>query len=202
VNKELELQINDLRRLADQNDLLLFFDEVQCGVARTGHLYAYDYYDVKPDIIASAKGLGAGFPVGACLATKEAASGMDIGSHGTTYGGNPIATKVANFVINEVLENNFLQKVQEKSNLLQKKLDLLQQNFPKIIIEVRGVGLMLGLKINEKYSNLDIVKKLAKNGLLTIPAAENVIRILPPLIIEDNHIEEFCQLMEKTLLLF
>jgi acetylornithine/N-succinyldiaminopimelate aminotransferase len=194
--------INDLRRLADQNDLLLFFDEVQCGVARTGHLYAYDYYDVKPDIIASAKGLGAGFPVGACLATKEAASGMDIGSHGTTYGGNPIATKVANFVINEVLENNFLQKVQEKSNLLQKKLDLLQQNFPKIIIEVRGVGLMLGLKINEKYSNLDIVKKLAKNGLLTIPAAENVIRILPPLIIEDNHIEEFCQLMEKTLLLF
>lgn len=191
--------ITDLKRLCVQNNLLLFFDEVQCGVARTGHLYAYDYYGVKPDIIASAKGLGAGFPVGACLATKEAASGMGLGSHGTTYGGNPIATKIANFVINEVLENNFLEKAQEKGNYLKEKLYLLQKDFPKIITDVRGVGLMLGIKINDKYSNLEIVNNLSNSGLLTIPAGSNVIRLLPALIIENEHIEEGDTILREIL---
>ena len=191
--------ISNLRRLADQNELLLFFDEVQCGVARTGHLYAYDYYGIKPDIIASAKGIGAGFPVGACLATKEAASGMQIGSHGTTYGGNPIATKIADFVINKASNKEFLQEVQQKGSLIKENLTLLQKEFPKIIDEIRGIGLMIGIKINKKYSNLKIVRDLSESGLLTIPAGENVIRLLPPLIIEDKHIEEANQILRKIL---
>jgi acetylornithine/N-succinyldiaminopimelate aminotransferase len=185
--------------LANQNELLLFFDEVQCGVARTGHLYAYDYYGIKPDIIASAKGIGAGFPVGACLATKEAASGMQIGSHGTTYGGNPIATKIADFVINKASNKEFLQEVQQKGSLIKENLTLLQKEFPKIIDEIRGIGLMIGIKINKKYSNLKIVRDLSESGLLTIPAGENVIRLLPPLIIEDKHIEEANQILRKIL---
>ncbi len=191
--------IMDLKRLAGQNNLLLFFDEVQCGVGRTGHLYAYDYYGVKPDIISSAKGLGGGFPVGACLATKEAASGMGIGSHGTTYGGNPIATKIANFVINEVSKRGFLDNVNQQGLLLKERLNLLQKEFPKIIDEIRGLGLMLGMKINIQHSNLKIVENLAKEGLLLIPAGENVIRILPPLIIKENHIEEFCVIIRRVL---
>ncbi|MFT4718692.1 MAG: acetylornithine/N-succinyldiaminopimelate aminotransferase [Rickettsiales bacterium] len=191
--------ITDLRRLASQNNLLLFFDEVQSGVGRTGHLYAYDYYGVKPDIVSSAKGLGGGFPVGACLATKEAASGMGIGSHGTTYGGNPIATKIANFVINEVLKEGFLDNVNQTGLLLKERLSLLQKEFPKIIDEIRGLGLMLGIKINIQYSNLKIVENLAKEGLLVIPAGENVIRILPPLIIKENHIEEFYAIIKRVL---
>jgi acetylornithine/N-succinyldiaminopimelate aminotransferase len=191
--------MSDLRRLANQNELLLFLDEIQCGVARTGHLYAYDYYNIKPDIIASAKAIGAGFPVGACLATKEAASGMGIGSHGTTYGGNPLATKIANFVIDKIMEDDFLPNIRKKSELLIEKLNLLQKEFPKIIDEIRGIGLMLGLRINEKYSNLEIVKKAANYGLLLIPAGENVVRILPPLIIEENHIAKFYDLMKEIL---
>jgi acetylornithine/N-succinyldiaminopimelate aminotransferase len=191
--------MSDLRRLANQNELLLFLDEIQCGVARTGHLYAYDYYNIKPDIIASAKAIGAGFPVGACLATKEAASGMGIGSHGTTYGGNPLATKIANFVIDKIMEDDFLSNIRQKSELLIEKLNLLQKEFPKIIDEIRGIGLMLGIRINEKYSNLEIVKKAANYGLLLIPAGENVVRILPPLIIEENHIAKFYDLMKEIL---
>jgi acetylornithine/N-succinyldiaminopimelate aminotransferase len=191
--------MSDLRRLANQNELLLFLDEIQCGVARTGHLYAYDYYNIKPDIIASAKAIGAGFPVGVCLATKEAASGMGIGSHGTTYGGNPLATKIANFVIDKIMEDDFLSNIRQKSELLIEKLNLLQKEFPKIIDEIRGIGLMLGLRINEKYSNLEIVKKAANYGLLLIPAGENVVRILPPLIIEENHIAKFYDLMKEIL---
>ncbi|MDA7705661.1 aminotransferase class III-fold pyridoxal phosphate-dependent enzyme, partial [Rickettsiales bacterium] len=191
--------ISDLRRLADQNELLLFFDEVQCGVARTGHLYACDYYGVKPDIIASAKGIGAGFPVGACLATKKAASGMGIGSHGTTYGGNPIATKIANFVINKASDKDFLKAVQDKGILIKKNLTLLQKDFPKIIDEIRAVGLMIGIKINKKHSNIKIVKDLSELGLLTIPAGDNVIRLLPPLIIEQEHIEKAHQILIKIL---
>lgn len=191
--------MSDLRRLASQNELLLFLDEIQCGVARTGYLYAYDYYNIKPDLIASAKAIGAGFPVGACLATKEAASGMKLGSHGTTYGGNPLASKIANFVIDKVMEDDFLPNIRQKSESLINKLNLLQQEFPKIIDEIRGIGLMLGLKINQKYSNLEIVKKASDHGLLLIPAGENVVRILPPLIIKDDHITKFYELMKEIL---
>jgi acetylornithine/N-succinyldiaminopimelate aminotransferase len=191
--------MKNLHILAKNNDILLFLDEVQCGFARTGYLYAYQYYDTPPDILASAKAMGGGFPVGACLATKEVAVAMGIGSHGTTYGGNPIATRIANFILNKILSDNFLENVQEKGVVLMKKLLDLQKKFPNIIEDVRGVGLMCGIQINQNYNANDLVNKLKDNYLLTVPAGNNVIRILPALIVEDYHIDEFYKIMVEVL---
>ncbi len=182
--------IQELRKLADENDLLLAFDEVQCGMGRTGYLFAYEYYGVKPDLIATAKAIGGGFPLGACLATKDAASGMTLGVHGTTYGGNPLAMAVAESVIDVILSEGFLDNAKKVGADLKNALENLKQDFPEIISEVRGVGLMIGVKINDKIENGEIVKKLLDQGLLTIPAGENVIRILPPLIITQEQIAE------------
>lgn len=190
--------IKALKKLADDNDLLLFFDEVQCGMGRTGYLYAYEYYDVIPDIIASAKGIGGGFPLGACLATKKATSGMTLGTHGTTYGGNPLAMAIGNSVLNTILEEDLLDKAKKNGSILYSKLQKLADLFPKIIEEVRGVGLMLGLKIKADHKNVTLVNKLNDNGLLTIGAADNVIRILPPLIVERSHIDEALEVLKKT----
>jgi acetylornithine/N-succinyldiaminopimelate aminotransferase len=191
--------ISELRKICDEKKLLLAFDEVQCGMGRTGHLFAYEFYNVKPDLIASAKAIAGGFPLGACLATADAASGMTIGVHGTTYGGNPLAMAVADAVLDVILEKDFLKNVQKHGELLQKGLKKLQSKFPEIIEEVRGVGLMLGLKINQKFENVEVVKKLIESGLLTIPAGQNVIRILPPLIITEKHIAEALDKIEQTL---
>jgi acetylornithine/N-succinyldiaminopimelate aminotransferase len=182
--------IQGLRKICDEQNLLLAFDEVQCGMGRVGHLFAHEFYEVKPDLIASAKAIAGGFPLGACLATKKAASGMTIGVHGTTYGGNPLAMSVANVVLDEILAEGFLQNVQIIGNQLKSELIKLQKNFPDLIEEIRGPGLMLGIKINKKIENNEIVKKLIEEGLLTIPASENVIRILPPLIINSSHVDE------------
>ena len=182
--------IQGLRKICDEQNLLLAFDEVQCGMGRVGHLFAHEFYEVKPDLIASAKAIAGGFPLGACLATKKAASGMTIGVHGTTYGGNPLAMSVANVVLDEILAEGFLQNVQIIGNQLKSELIKLQKNFPDLIEEIRGLGLMLGIKINKKIENNEIVKKLIEEGLLTIPASENVIRILPPLIINSSHVDE------------
>jgi acetylornithine/N-succinyldiaminopimelate aminotransferase len=187
-----------LRQLATQNNLLLAFDEVQCGMGRTGHLFAYEYYGIKPDIVATAKAIGGGFPLGACLATKEAASGMTIGVHGTTYGGNPLAMAVADAVLQVILAPDFLPNVQKTAFELKSQLEKLQKKFPEIIDEIRGVGLMLGIKINQKIENAEIVKKFIENGLLTIPAGENVIRILPPLIISLENVAEAIAKIEKS----
>ncbi len=191
--------IQELRKLADEKDLLLAFDEVQCGMGRVGKLFAYEYYEVKPDIIASAKAIAGGFPLGACLATADAANGMTLGVHGTTYGGNPLAMAVANSVLDVMLEKDFLNNVQKVAAELKLELQNLQKEFPDLIDEIRGVGLMLGVKINQKIENTELVKKLIKNGLLTIPAGENVVRILPPLVITSDHVAEAKEKIRKAL---
>ena len=185
--------LQQLKKLCDEHQILLIFDEVQCGMGRTGYLFASDYFGVKPDIISTAKGIGGGFPLGACLATKNASIGMTYGVHGTTYGGNPLAMSVANALLDVVLAEGFLQQVKQMSKELQTLLFSLQQKYPAIIAEVRGVGLMLGLKINDCLLNTKVVEKFIENQLLTIPAGENVIRILPPLIINRCNLEEFYQ---------
>lgn len=192
--------IQDLRKLCDENGLLLFFDEVQCGVGRTGYLYGYEYFDVKPDIIASAKGIGGGFPMAVCLATKNAASGMTKGVHGTTFGGNPLAMAVGNTVLNTILSKGFLENVQKNGALLKSELQKLQNEFPQIIQEVRGVGLMLGIKLQEKYPALETVDKLKDYGLLLVAAGDNVMRVLPPLIIEEKNIFEAVEILKKYFL--
>ncbi len=191
--------IQELRKLADENDLLLAFDEVQCGMGRVGKLFAYEHFEVKPDIISSAKAIAGGFPLGACLATANAASGMTLGVHGTTYGGNPLAMSVANSVLEVMLEKDFFPQVQKVASELKNALQELQKDFPDLIDEIRGVGLMLGVKINQKIENTEIVKSLIKNGLLTIPAGENVIRILPPLIITSENVLEAKEKIAKSL---
>ncbi|MES2677293.1 MAG: aspartate aminotransferase family protein [Pseudomonadota bacterium] len=192
--------IQDLRQLADENDLLLMFDEVQCGFGRTGYLYGYEYFDVKPDIIASAKGIGGGFPLGACLTTQNAASGMTAGVHGTTFGGNPLAMAVGEAVLQTILADGFLDKVKKNGDLLKSELQKLQQKFPNIITEIRGIGLMLGIKLQEKYVAADTVEMLKDNGLLLVGAGENVMRILPPLIIDEENIFEAVRILEDSFL--
>lgn len=189
--------IQDLRKLCDEKDLLLFFDEVQCGFGRTGYLYAYEYYEIIPDIIASAKGIGGGFPIGACLAKKDAAIGMTGGVHGTTFGGNPLAMSVGEAVLNTILQEGFLENVQKNGQFLKNELEKLQQQFPSAVAEIRGVGLMLGIKLQEKYVALDVVNKLKDSGLLLVAAGENVMRVLPPLIIEEKHVVEAIKILNQ-----
>jgi acetylornithine/N-succinyldiaminopimelate aminotransferase len=190
--------IHELRKLADEKGLLLAFDEVQCGMGRVGRLFAYEHYEVKPDIISTAKAIGGGFPLGACLATEDAANGMTVGVHGTTYGGNPLAMAVADSVLDVILAKDFLPNVQKVALELKLMLTDLQKKFPDIIEEIRGVGLMLGIKINSKIENIELVKKFIENGLLTVPAGENVIRILPPLIITSQNVAEAKEIIEKS----
>lgn len=192
--------IQELRKIADEKNLLLAFDEVQCGMGRTGELFAYDYYGVKPDIIGTAKAIAGGFPLGACLATKEAASGMTLGVHGTTYGGNPMAMATAGAVLDVMLEKGFLENVQKVGAELKAELENLHKKFPAIISEIRGVGLMLGVKINENITNLTMTQKLIDQGLLVIPASDNVIRLLPPLIINSSHVKEALEKIERAFL--
>ncbi len=194
--------IHELRKISDDHGLLLAFDEVQCGMGRAGHLFAYDYYGVKPDLIASAKGIAGGFPLGACLATVNAANGMSPGVHGTTYGGNPLAMSVARAVLDVILEDGFLDHVKTCGAMLKTELQKLQNEFPDLIEEVRGVGLMLGIKINQKVENFDLVRKLIDLGLLTIPANDNVIRIMPSLIVESDHVVEAISKIRKACLSF
>lgn len=191
--------LQDLRKIADENNLLLAFDEVQCGMGRTGHLHAYEYFGVKPDIISVAKAIAGGFPLGACLATKNAASGMTFGVHGTTYGGNPMAMAVANSVLDVLLEKKFFVNVQKVAGELRLMLEEVKNNYSDSIDEIRGVGLMLGIKINAKIDNMKLVEKFIENGLLTVPAADNVIRIIPSLIITSKNVKEAKEKIEKSL---
>lgn len=191
--------LQGLRKLADEHNLLLAFDEVQCGMGRTGKLFAYEYYGVTPDIISTAKAIGGGFPLGACLSTKEASNGMTLGSHGTTYGGNPLAMATAQAVLDTIYEDNLLDQINNNSKILFSKLNQLKNNFSDIIDEVRGVGYMIGVKLNNKYLNTDLVSNLIKHKLLVIPAGDNVIRLLPPLIINENHIDEAIDKLEQGL---
>jgi acetylornithine/N-succinyldiaminopimelate aminotransferase len=178
-----------LREYCDANDLMLVLDEVQCGMARTGTLYAYEQYDIKPDILASAKGIGGGFPMGACLATERAASGMVIGTHGSTYGGNPLAMAAGQAVFDIVANEEFLAEVRRKGERLRSALEQMIPNHDHLFESVRGIGLMLGIKM--KTDSRAFVNWLRSRGLLTVSAGDNVMRVLPPLVIEEEHIREF-----------
>jgi len=177
-----------LRELCDQHGLLLIFDEVQCGIGRTGKLFAYEWTGVTPDIMAIAKGIGGGFPVGACLATDEAAKGMTPGVHGTTFGGNPLAMAVGNAVLDVVLEDGFLDEVKRKALLMKQGLAAISDEFPEVIESVRGFGLLLGLKC--KAANTAVNGALRQAELLAVPAGDNVVRLLPPLNVTDDEIRE------------
>lgn len=178
-----------LREMCDEHGLLLILDEVQCGVARTGALYAHEHYGVTPDIVASAKGIGGGFPLGACLATEEAAKGMVFGTHGSTYGGNPLAMAAGSAVLDVILEDGFMDQVAATGERLRGALEQLIPNHDDLFDHVRGKGLMLGLKM--KVESRPFVAHLRDNhGLLTVAAGDNVVRILPPLNIEQHHIDE------------
>jgi acetylornithine/N-succinyldiaminopimelate aminotransferase len=177
-----------IRALCDEAGILLVFDEVQTGVGRTGHFFAHELSGVTPDIMASAKGLGGGFPVGACLATENAARGMTAGTHGSTFGGNPLAMAVANGVLDVVLEKPFLPRVRALGLKLRQKLAMLVDQHPRVLEGVRGEGLILGLKC--KVVNSDLVAAARAEHLLIVGAGDNVVRLLPPLIIEEKHIDE------------
>ncbi|OJX68259.1 aspartate aminotransferase family protein [Magnetospirillum sp. 64-120] len=185
-----------LRAAADEFGALLVFDEVQTGMGRTAKLFAYEHAGVTPDIMSLAKGLGGGFPVGACLATEKAAAGMGAGTHGSTFGGNPLAMAVTESVLDCMLEAGFMDKVAANAALLRQRLEALCARFPAVIEEVRGLGMMIGLKC--KGSNIEMVTRLRNNGLLLIPAGDNVARLLPPLIIGEAEIAEALTILEKT----
>jgi len=180
--------LRSIREICDEAGILLVLDEVQTGVGRTGQFYAHELAGITPDIMASAKGLGGGFPVGACLATEEAAKGMTAGTHGSTFGGNPLAMAVANGVLDIVLEEGFLESVREKGLKLKQKLAMLADENSDIIEMVRGEGLMLGLKC--KIPNTELTHALLERKMLTVGAGDNVVRLLPPLIIDDTHIDQ------------
>lgn len=180
-----------LRALADEHDLMLVLDEVQCGVARTGKMYAYEHYGIEPDIMATAKGIGGGFPMGACLATEKAARGMGIGTHGSTYGGNPLAMAAGNAVLDVVANDEFLDNVTAMGARLTQALEQMIPNHDHLFEGVRGMGLMLGIKLKPEVQPRDFVAHLRDHhGLLTVAAGDNVVRVLPPLTIEQSHIDE------------
>jgi acetylornithine/N-succinyldiaminopimelate aminotransferase len=182
--------MHGLRDLADEQDLMLIFDEVQCGVARTGMLYAHEHYGIEPDILATAKGLGGGFPLGACIATEKAARGMTFGTHGSTYGGNPLAMAAGSAVMDAVANDEFLADVRDKGERIRARLEQFIGNYPELFELVRGKGLMLGLKMKVECRPF-FVHLRDNHQLLTVAAADQTLRIIPPLVIGDSEIEEF-----------
>ncbi len=188
--------LRELRALCDQHGLLLIFDEVQTGVGRTGKLFAYEWTGVTPDIMSVAKGIGGGFPLGACLATAEAAKGMTVGTHGTTFGGNPLAMAVGNAVLDVILEPGFLQHVERMGLLLKQRMAELKDRHPAVISEVRGLGLMMGLRT--VVPNTEFIAAARNHKLLAIGAGDNVVRLLPPLIIDDADITEAFNRMDAA----
>lgn len=189
--------LKGLRTMCDEFGLLLMFDEVQCGMGRTGKLFAHEWSDVKPDVIATAKGIGGGFPLGALL-TTEAAGVLGVGNHGTTYGGNPLAMAVGGAVLDVLLEDGFLAHVCEVSGQLKKALNGLVMKYPDVFVEVRGLGLMQGIKFSDSIVNRDFKAELEGEGLLVAPAGDNVLRLLPPLIITDEHVNEAIAIFETV----
>ncbi len=188
--------LRGLREICDEHGLLLFLDEIQSGMGRTGKLFAHEWAGITPDVMAVAKGIGGGFPLGACLATEKAASGMTAGTHGSTYGGNPLATAVGNAVMDKVLEPGFLEHVQRIGTLLEERLNGLVSDHPSVFKSVRGKGLILGMVCGPAVG--DVVAKLRANGLLSVPAGDNVVRLLPPLIIGEAEMEEAVGILDKT----
>ncbi len=185
-----------LRRLCDDNGLLLVFDEVQTGVGRTGELFAYQRCGVTPDIMGLAKALGGGFPLGACLATADAAKGMTVGTHGSTFGGNPLAMAAAGAVLDVVLADGFLERVRRTSLLLKQKLAEIKDRHPAVIAEVRGEGLLIGLRA--VVPSAELVDALRADKMITVAAGDNVVRLLPPLIVSEDELAEAVRRIDRA----
>ncbi len=185
-----------LRAIANEFGILLVFDEVQCGMGRTGRLFAHQWTDITPDVMALAKALGGGFPVGACLASERAAAGMTAGTHGSTFGGSPLAMSATNAVLDVMLEPEFLPRVVRIAERLRHELDRLVASYPKVFAEVRGKGLLIGLRC--QVPNGEMVDALREAGLLVVAAGDNVVRLLPPLIIEDSHVGEAVGILDRV----
>ncbi|MEX0694890.1 MAG: aspartate aminotransferase family protein [Rhodospirillales bacterium] len=185
-----------LRAIADEFGMLLMFDEVQSGVGRTGKLFAYEWTGIAPDILATAKGIGGGFPLGATMASARVAETMTAGSHGSTYGGNPLAMAAGNAVLDVVLAPGFMDNVQKRASQFRTGLEDLVQRYPALFEDARGTGLMLGLKC--KITNSDLVTKLMQNGLLSVPAGDNVVRFVPPLTITSENVSEALEIIDQT----
>lgn len=183
-----------LREITDDAGVLLFYDEVQTGIGRTGKLFAHEWDDVPPDVMAVAKALAGGFPVGACLASSKVASAMSAGSHGSTFGGNPLAMAVAESVLDVVLEQGFLENVHRIAELMNQRLNAIADAYPDVIEDVRGLGLLIGLKCVVPAN--DVIDALRHQGLLTVGAANNVVRFLPPLIVDESHMESAVQILD------
>jgi acetylornithine/N-succinyldiaminopimelate aminotransferase len=188
--------LRDVRKACDEFGILMCLDEVQCGIGRTGKLFAYEWAGIEPDVLASAKGLGGGVPIGAVLATTKAAAGMVAGTHGSTYGGNPLSTAAVNAVLDVILEDGFMARVVEAGDYMRSKAEGLCAKYPTIFSGVRGAGLMLGMVAVPP--NGEIVGAATANGLLTVPAGDNVVRLIPPLTITNAEIDEAIAILDKT----
>jgi len=188
--------LRELRRLCDEHGLLLILDEIQTGIGRTGKFFAHEWTGITPDIMAIAKGIGGGYPMGACLATAEASKGMTAGTHGSTFGGNPLGMAVGNAVLDVVLAPGFFEHVQSVGNYLRQQLAGLISEYPSVFEELRGQGLMLGLKMRVK--NTDFIDRLRAHGMLSVGAGDNVVRLLPPLIIDEAQAREAMRLLGET----
>ena len=188
--------LRELRKICNKKKILLILDEVQCGIGRTGKFFAFEHAKVKPDIVPIAKGIGGGFPLGAVLMTKKVASGMIPGTHGTTNGGNPLAMSVGNAVLDQIFKKGFLKNVQKISKYFHNELNKIKINYPKLIKEVRGMGLLIGLQLFNDPTKF--IKKLQDNKLLTIRSGENTIRILPPLNVKKSEIDIAIKIIKKV----
>ena len=189
--------LRNLRKICNKKKILLILDEVQCGVGRSGKFFAFEHAKVKPDIVPIAKGIGGGFPIGAVLMTKKAASGINFpGTHGSTFGGNPLAMSVGNAVLDQILKKGFLKNVQKISKYFHLELKKIQKKYPKIIKEVRGIGLLIGLQLFKDQTKF--IQKLMDNNFLTIKAGDNVVRILPPLTVKKKEINLALKIINKV----
>ena len=188
--------LKGLRKICDQKKILLICDEVQCGIGRSGKFFAFEYSGIKPDIVPIAKGIGGGFPLGAVLMNKKVASSMTPGTHGSTFGGNPLAMEIGNAVLDKIMKKKFLKNVQKISKYFFNELNKIKIQYPEIIKEVRGLGLLIGLQLHKDQTKF--IKKLEQNKLLTIRAADNVIRILPPLNVKRLEIDMSIKIIKKV----
>ena len=188
--------LKELRKICNKKDILLILDEVQCGIGRSGDFFAFEKSKVKPDIVPIAKGIGGGFPIGAVLMNKKVASGMTVGTHGSTFGGNPLAMAVGNSVMDIIANKKFLQNVKNISKYFLINLNKIKEKYPGVIKEIRGRGLLIGIQLHTDQANF--IKKLMENKLLTIRAAENVVRILPPLNVKKNEIDQAIKVIKKV----
>ena len=188
--------LRELRKLCNKKNILLILDEVQCGISRSGDFFAFEKSRIKPDIVPIAKGIGGGFPLGAVLMNKKVAARVTPGTHGSTFGGNPLAMSIGNAIMDEVSSKKFLRNVKSLSKYFLSKLNKLKKKYPNIIKEIRGRGLLIGIQLYKDQSKF--IEKLIDNKLLTIRAAENVIRILPPLNVKKKELDQSLNILEKV----